>query len=418
MDRCRGVRVVPGEDVRGHDRRADLVFHRVDEVHGVPGVDQVLGDLVRGAVGTGRDADHGDRLRVTHQFDRAVHGRLPRRFDVDRSSHPGEAPVLGVVLVSRVEVVLVILDGWGCAPPGPGNAVSLARTPVFDDLWARFPHTTLAAAGEAVGLPPGQMGNSEVGHLTIGAGRRLYQDYQRVNAAIADGSILVNPVLRAAFDRAARVHLVGLVSTGGVHSHIDHLRALLTIDPEKTWVHAFTDGRDAVDPPRVFVSGCFDMLHSGHVAFLEEAATYGALTVGIGSDATIAALKGRLCGMAEFDALNGDQQEQITRPFNEFNAAIERQKLIAQNVANSETPVYKPQDLKPYSFDAQVRSVHEEIGDVALSAFARCRPTEIAVREVVASRKVRRRLQNAIEVDVSVCSYRSSAKLSISLNAS
>jgi 2,3-bisphosphoglycerate-independent phosphoglycerate mutase len=150
-------------------------------------------------------------------------------------------------------VALVILDGWGCAPPGPGNAVSLARTPVFDDLWARYPHTTLTASGEAVGLPPGQMGNSEVGHLTIGAGRRLYQDLLRINRAIADGSFFENPALVAAVERArergGNLHLLGLVSCGGVHSHLDHLRALLELArrrgmAERTFIHAFTDGRD------------------------------------------------------------------------------------------------------------------------------------------------------------------------------
>jgi 2,3-bisphosphoglycerate-independent phosphoglycerate mutase len=141
-------------------------------------------------------------------------------------------------------VALVILDGWGCAPPGPGNAVVLADTPVFDRLWSEWPHTKLDASGEAAGLPPGQMGNSEVGHLTIGSGRRLYQDLMRVNEAIEDGSLFENPVLRGAFERGKRVHLLGLVSQGGVHSHIDHLRALLKFAPEKTWIHAFTDGRD------------------------------------------------------------------------------------------------------------------------------------------------------------------------------
>jgi 2,3-bisphosphoglycerate-independent phosphoglycerate mutase len=141
-------------------------------------------------------------------------------------------------------VALVILDGWGCAPPGPGNAVDLADTPVFDRLWAEYPHTTLKASGEAVGLPPGQMGNSEVGHLTIGSGRILYQDLMRVNRAIADGSFFEHPALRGAFERGRNVHLLGLVSYGGVHSHIDHLRALLRFAPEKTWIHAFTDGRD------------------------------------------------------------------------------------------------------------------------------------------------------------------------------
>jgi 2,3-bisphosphoglycerate-independent phosphoglycerate mutase len=150
-------------------------------------------------------------------------------------------------------VALVVLDGWGCAPPGPGNAVELAETPVFDGLWERYPHTTLRASGEHVGLPPGQMGNSEVGHLTIGAGRVIFQDLMRVNRAIESGELFQNPALAGAFRRArergGNVHLLGLVSYGGVHSHIDHLRALLELGrregmAEHTYVHAFTDGRD------------------------------------------------------------------------------------------------------------------------------------------------------------------------------
>jgi 2,3-bisphosphoglycerate-independent phosphoglycerate mutase len=147
----------------------------------------------------------------------------------------------------------VILDGWGCAPPGPGNAIELAQTPVFDDLWRRYPHTTLSASGEAVGLPPGQMGNSEVGHLTIGAGRVVFQDLMRINRSIERGDFFDNDALVDAFARArerhANVHLLGLVSYGGVHSHIDHLRALLELArrqemEDRTFVHAFTDGRD------------------------------------------------------------------------------------------------------------------------------------------------------------------------------
>jgi 2,3-bisphosphoglycerate-independent phosphoglycerate mutase len=141
-------------------------------------------------------------------------------------------------------VALVILDGWGIAPPGPGNAIELAETPVFDRLWRDFPHARLVASGGAVGLPDGQMGNSEVGHLTIGSGRILSQDLVRVNLAIESGELFENEVLRTAFERGETVHLLGLVSHGGVHSHIDHLHALLRIAPEKTWIHAFTDGRD------------------------------------------------------------------------------------------------------------------------------------------------------------------------------
>jgi 2,3-bisphosphoglycerate-independent phosphoglycerate mutase len=150
-------------------------------------------------------------------------------------------------------VALVVLDGWGCASPGPGNAVERAQTPVFDDLWARYPHTTLSASGEDVGLPPGQMGNSEVGHLTIGAGRVVDQDLVRINKAIERGDFFSNDALVGAFRRAkergGNVHLLGLVSYGGVHSHIDHLRALLELArredmAERTCVHGFTDGRD------------------------------------------------------------------------------------------------------------------------------------------------------------------------------
>ena len=150
-------------------------------------------------------------------------------------------------------VALIILDGWGIAPPGPGNAVELADTPVFDRLVRDYPHTTLAASGEAVGLPDGQMGNSEVGHLTIGSGRILDQDFQRVNRAVRDGSLFENEALVGAFrrarDRGGDVHLLGLVSHGGVHSHIDHVQALLELAEregmgERVWIDAFTDGRD------------------------------------------------------------------------------------------------------------------------------------------------------------------------------
>jgi 2,3-bisphosphoglycerate-independent phosphoglycerate mutase len=147
-------------------------------------------------------------------------------------------------------VCLVVLDGWGLAPGGPGNAVSLARTPVFDELWATYPHTQLTACGRAVGLPDGQMGNSEVGHLNLGAGAVVRQDLTRIDDAVADGSLVQNEVLRAAFSGARRVHLLGLVSDGGVHSGWAHLRALIAMagrmGVEDLVVHAFTDGRDTL----------------------------------------------------------------------------------------------------------------------------------------------------------------------------
>jgi 2,3-bisphosphoglycerate-independent phosphoglycerate mutase len=150
---------------------------------------------------------------------------------------------------------LVVLDGWGCGPPEPGNAVSRADTPFFDSLWERFPHTKLEASGEAVGLPPGQMGNSEVGHLNLGAGAVVKQDLVRIDDAIADGSFFENPVLLDACARArsgpqGRLHLMGLVSDGGVHSGWEHIEACIELAAREgvpdVVVHAFTDGRDTL----------------------------------------------------------------------------------------------------------------------------------------------------------------------------
>ncbi|HEY5427531.1 MAG TPA: 2,3-bisphosphoglycerate-independent phosphoglycerate mutase [Solirubrobacteraceae bacterium] len=145
---------------------------------------------------------------------------------------------------------LIILDGWGLADPGPGNAVSLADTPVFDELWARFPTTTLTASGRAVGLPEGQMGNSEVGHLNLGAGSVVMQDLTRIDLAVRRGLVAGNAVLRAAYEGAERVHVIGLVSDGGVHSSLEHLHALIEMaaecDVPDLVVHAFTDGRDTL----------------------------------------------------------------------------------------------------------------------------------------------------------------------------
>ena len=142
---------------------------------------------------------------------------------------------------------LVVLDGWGLAEPGPGNAVALAETPVFDELWAKHPRTTLTTWGPAVGLPEGQMGNSEVGHLNLGAGAVVKQDLLRIDEAIEDGSFFENQALRAACD-AERLHLLGLVSDGGVHASMEHLRALVELarreEVPDVVIHAFTDGRD------------------------------------------------------------------------------------------------------------------------------------------------------------------------------
>ncbi len=152
-------------------------------------------------------------------------------------------------------VVLVILDGWGYREEADGNAVSVARTPVMDSLWAAYPHTLIHTSGKAVGLPDGQMGNSEVGHLNIGAGRVVPQELVRISDAIEDGTILSNSALVKALQEARltgkKIHLVGLCSDGGVHSHLSHLQGLLEMAKDQqvsdVCIHVITDGRDT--PP-------------------------------------------------------------------------------------------------------------------------------------------------------------------------
>lgn len=153
-------------------------------------------------------------------------------------------------------VALLILDGWGRAEPGPGNAVTTARTPNLDALFDRYSATTLAASGLDVGLPAGQMGNSEVGHLNIGAGRIIYQDLTKISKSIVDGDFYTNPALltamRAVAGNKGKLHLMGLLSDGGVHSHNTHLYALIKMarqeGVEEILIHSFLDGRDT--PPR------------------------------------------------------------------------------------------------------------------------------------------------------------------------
>ncbi len=154
------------------------------------------------------------------------------------------------------KVLLLILDGWGFRKEKRGNAIKLARTPVLNRLWKQYPHTLLQAAGPAVGLPPSFMGNSQVGHLTLGAGRVIDSDLVRINRAIKDGSFFRDKALLEAIHHAKmhnhKLHLMGLLSDAGVHSHIDHLFALLKLAKQhgikEVYVHAFLDGRDT--PPK------------------------------------------------------------------------------------------------------------------------------------------------------------------------
>jgi 2,3-bisphosphoglycerate-independent phosphoglycerate mutase len=149
--------------------------------------------------------------------------------------------------------VLIIMDGWGVNPRKDGNAIALANTPNLDKLAREWPHTTVRTSGEAVGLPDGQMGNSEVGHQNIGAGKRVLQDYTRVSEAIKDGTFYENPALLKAIEHVkknhSQLHICGLLGNGGVHAHESHLEALLKLAAkhsiEQVFIHAFTDGRDS-----------------------------------------------------------------------------------------------------------------------------------------------------------------------------
>src|SRR5699024_3187531 len=157
--------------------------------------------------------------------------------------------------MKKKPAILIIMDGWGHGQVRKADAIALADTPFVSSLYRKYPNSELITCGEKVGLPEGQMGNSEVGHLNIGAGRIVNQELQRINIAIQDGSLKNNKVLTEALDKAAqpgkKLHLMGLVSDGGVHSHINHLKGLLDIANDKglkdVFVHAFTDGRDT-DP--------------------------------------------------------------------------------------------------------------------------------------------------------------------------
>ncbi len=204
----------------------------------------------------------------------------------------GRTPAAGAVREGqRTPALLVIMDGFGLADPGAGNAISQASTPCLDRLWSACPHTTLEASGEAVGLPAGQMGNSEVGHLNIGAGRVVHQELSRINRACADGSLARNAVVNEAFEAAKKpgavLHFMGLLSDGGVHSSNEHLyalvRAAVAAGVPEVRVHCFMDGRDV--PPK-----------SG-VGYVEELQRFLDGASGDGTDARIGSVGGRYYAM-------------------------------------------------------------------------------------------------------------------------
>lgn len=211
-------------------------------------------------------------------------------------------------------VALIVLDGWGQAPTSlPGSdAITYSRTPNLDRWRATYPTTLLGASGEDVGLLPGQMGDSNVGHLNLGAGRIVYQDLVRINQAVADGSLAANSVLEGlmagAASRGATLHLLGLVSDGGVHSHLSHLEALLAVAAHhgvrRLAVHAFLDGRDV---PPVSAAGYLERLSGSLAAYRDQLAASG------GADASLAAIDWRIASLAgRYFAMDRDKRWERT----------------------------------------------------------------------------------------------------------
>lgn len=222
---------------------------------------------------------------------------------------------------TKQPAVLIILDGFGYNPSSQYNAIANAQAPIWQSLWTKGPRTLIGTSGMAVGLPEGQMGNSEVGHMTLGAGRVVYQNFTRINKAVSDGDFFTNPVYCAAVDKAVAadkaVHVMGLLSDGGVHSHQDHILAMLKLAAQrgakKLYLHAFLDGRDT--PPR----SAEESLKNAEQTFAQ---------LGVGRTATI---------IGRFYALDRDNRwERVSQAYNliaasdaQFTAASAVEGLLA-----------------------------------------------------------------------------------------
>lgn len=240
--------------------------------------------------------------------------------------------------------ILLILDGFGIRPEKAGNAIAAARTPNLDQLFKNYPYTTLQASGLAVGLPEGQMGNSEVGHLNIGAGRIVYQELTRITKSIEDGDFFENAVLKAAMERAretGRLHLAGLLSDGGVHSHINHLTALLRMAQKEqipqVFLHAFLDGRDV--PPRCAVSYL--------QAFSEEASR-----LGVGQIATVS---------GRYYAMDRDQRwERVQLAYDAMTSGIgEHAETAVQALENAYARGENDEFVRPTVIDGSFEPIRD-----------------------------------------------------------
>ncbi len=282
--------------------------------------------------------------------------------------------------------MLIILDGFGLAPAGPGNAVHLANTPNFDTYWSEFPHTQLEASGLAVGLPKGQMGNSEVGHMNIGAGRVVMQSLTYIQSMIDSKEFFNNPLLNDIYDKSKghALHLMGLVSRGGVHSDLEHVFALLELAKQKNiapvYVHVFTDGRDTAPDSAL-----------GYVGELEQK------ILALNHDINIASVTGRyfamdrdkrwervkqaydavVCGQAEFTATSGTEAIKAAYSRGETDEFIK-----ATVVTKNSKPIGSINDDDSIVFfnfraDRARQLTYALLGDNTYQDFERCKTVNI-----------------------------------------
>ena len=281
-------------------------------------------------------------------------------------------------------VMLVILDGFGLAPESEGNAVARANTPNFDRYWQECPHTELQASGEAVGLPKGQMGNSEVGHMNLGAGRVVMQSLTYIQKLIDNGEFFENTVLSEAYAQGNALHLMGLVSDGGVHSDMGHLYGLLELAKRKevapVYVHVFTDGRDtAPDSALGFVEklqGKIDSLgHDIHIATVSG--RYFAMDRDNRWDRVKKAYDAMLCGEAEYTAESAREAVQSAYDRDETDEFIKPTVITSDG-----EPIAQMSDGDAVVFfnfraDRARQMTYALLGDETWDKFERCKVADI-----------------------------------------
>ncbi|UCH27111.1 MAG: 2,3-bisphosphoglycerate-independent phosphoglycerate mutase [Trueperaceae bacterium] len=285
-------------------------------------------------------------------------------------------------------VALIVLDGFGCAPEGPGNAVRLAQTPHFNYYWQHYPHTTLKASGRAVGLPEGQIGNSEVGHLNIGSGRVVLQSLTYLQDQIDSGAFYDNPALNTTIDAAQNraIHLLGLVSQGGVHSSLNHLYALLKLCVEKgakaVYIHAFTDGRDTAPDSGLGIlhdlqEKIDDLNHNIHIASV--CGRYFAMDRDKRWERTQRAYDAIVCGKSQIKATSGLEAVHLAYERGESDEFI--QPTVVQMNGNAVGTVEDGDAVIFFNFraDRARQLTYAFFGDRSWTEFTRCSIPQVEI---------------------------------------